>query len=118
MENPDVLVPVRVHARSSRNMIVGVVDGRLRIHSTAPPADDRANRNVAGQLAREFGVAPSHVTLLRGDRTRDKLFRIAAPGRLPGLSRTAVPAPCNLGRAMAMGYSRSVGRRGAGGLAR
>jgi uncharacterized protein (TIGR00251 family) len=59
--NPDnvVVVAIRVQSRGSRNEIQGVKDGRLRIKTTAPPADGKANKDVIRQLAKEFGVPPS-----------------------------------------------------------
>ena len=63
--------------RSSRSEILGWKGNHLRIRTTAAPADGAANRDVARQLARVYGVPPSRVELLRGAKGRDKLFRIS-----------------------------------------
>jgi len=60
------------------------VDGRLKIKTTAPPADGRANEDVSRQLARAFKVPASRVTLIRGARARLKLFTVERPQTLPG----------------------------------
>ncbi len=78
-----VIVAVRVHARASRSQIQGVRDGRLRVRTTAPPVDGKANKDVARQLAREFGVPPSSVSLKSGAAGRDKIFSISNPVVLP-----------------------------------
>jgi uncharacterized protein (TIGR00251 family) len=79
-----VMVPVRVMPRGSRNVVLGVVAGKLKIKTTAAPVDGRANRLVLQMIAREFGVAPSNVALIRGKTDRDKLFRVSMPSQLPG----------------------------------
>jgi uncharacterized protein (TIGR00251 family) len=78
-----LLIPVRVQPRSSRNEIVGVVDGRLRIKTTAPPTDGRANKDIIRQLAKAFDVAPSRVVLKSGAASRQKTFVIENPAILP-----------------------------------
>ena len=43
---------------------------------TAPPLDGRANDAVRRLLARVLGVRASNVTILRGERTREKVRAI------------------------------------------
>ena len=78
-----LLVPVRVQPRGSRSEIVGVLDGRVKIRTTAAPADGQANRDVIRQLADAFDVPPSRVSLKRGAASRLKTFVIERPGCLP-----------------------------------
>ncbi len=78
-----VVIPVRVQPRGSRGEIQGVRDGRLRIKTTAPPADGRANKDVIRQLARAFGVPPSRVFLKSGATSRNKIFLISKPRLCP-----------------------------------
>jgi uncharacterized protein (TIGR00251 family) len=78
-----LVLPVRVQARGSRSEIQGVQDGRLRIKTTAPPADGKANKDIIRQLAREFGVSPSGIELKSGATQRNKTFVIASPQILP-----------------------------------
>jgi uncharacterized protein len=81
--DPVLLIPVRVQPRGSRNEITGVTEGRLRIKTTAPPTDGRANIAVAKQLAKAFGVPVSRVTLKSGASGRNKTFIISQPTNLP-----------------------------------
>jgi uncharacterized protein (TIGR00251 family) len=74
---PEALVPVRVQPRASRDEIVGWRDDALRVRVTAPPVEGEANESVRRLVARALGVAPSTVALVRGDRSRDKVVRVA-----------------------------------------
>ncbi len=86
-----LIVPVRVQPRGSRSEIQGVKDGRLRIKTTAPPADGRANKDVIRQLANEFGVPPSRIALKSGASQRNKTFEISTPAVKPSWLRDLKP---------------------------
>ncbi len=68
-------ISVRVTANASRTALLRDGDG-LRAYVTAVPEDGRANREVAKLLSRALGIAKSRLTLLRGARSRDKVFRV------------------------------------------
>jgi len=70
-------VAVRVNPGARRSEIVGVVDGALRVKLAARPVDGQANAELARVIAAAFGVRRSAVDLLRGDRSRSKIVRIA-----------------------------------------
>jgi len=42
----DLLLSVRVQPRASRDEIIGIVDDRLQIKTTAAPTDGKANKAV------------------------------------------------------------------------
>jgi uncharacterized protein (TIGR00251 family) len=73
-----VLVPVRAKPRASRSALAGVRDdGALEVQLAAPPVDGAANDALVRFLARDvLGLAPSRVTLVRGERGRDKLVAV------------------------------------------
>jgi uncharacterized protein (TIGR00251 family) len=75
---------VRVQPRAARDEIVGWRDGALRVRVTAPPVEGRANEAVAALLGRALGVRAAAVTVIAGDRGRDKLVRVA------GLSQSEI----------------------------
>jgi len=77
------IIDVRVQARASRDEVLGVTDGRLRIRTTAAPADGKANKAVIRLLARYLGVAPSRITQTRGLTHRNKRFIVDGPLDLP-----------------------------------
>jgi len=82
-ETREIVIAVRVSPRGSRSEIVGVKDGHLRIKTTAPPVDGRANKDVIRQLAKAFNVPPSRVTLRKGATGRYKSFLIDSPRVIP-----------------------------------
>ena len=71
-----VTLRVRVQPRSSREAILGWRDDALRLAVTAPPIEGEANEAVRRLLARALGVAPSAVSLVHGQRGRDKVVRV------------------------------------------
>jgi len=86
-------VAVRVQPRGSRSEIQGVQDGRLRIKTTAAPADGKANNDVIRQLAKAFGVPPSRIKLHSGTTHRNKTFRISEPVVMPPWLAELGPKP-------------------------
>ena len=67
---------VRVQPRASREEILGWRQDVLRVAVTAPPVEGEANDAVRRLLARALGLAPSAVSVVRGERGRDKMIRV------------------------------------------
>jgi uncharacterized protein len=51
-------------------------DGVLRARVSAPPVDGRANRALCRLIAKRVGVPPSRVSVVRGEKSRDKVIRV------------------------------------------
>jgi uncharacterized protein YggU (UPF0235/DUF167 family) len=66
-------------------------DGVLIARISAPALDGRANRALCRLIARRAGVAPSKVTIVRGEHSRDKLVRV--DGIDPPALRAALTQP-------------------------
>ena len=73
---PRATIPIRVQPRARSDALVALRAGVLIVRVTAPPLDGRANDAVCRLLARALGVRASDVTILRGERTRDKVVAI------------------------------------------
>jgi uncharacterized protein (TIGR00251 family) len=86
-----VILRIRAQPRAARDEVVGWQAGVLRVRVTAPPVEGEANRALVIVLARALGVRPSAVSMVRGERGRDKLVRV------DGLSPVEIEA--RLGRA-------------------
>ncbi|MFN3429829.1 MAG: DUF167 domain-containing protein [Candidatus Sericytochromatia bacterium] len=69
-------VHVRVQPRASRNQLDGVVGDRLRLRLTAPPVEGEANQACVIFLAGLFGVPKSQVTLVAGQKAREKSLHV------------------------------------------
>lgn len=67
---------VRVQPRSRSTTLTALRDGVVIVRVTAPPLDGRANHAVCELLADVLGVRRSCVTILRGERSRDKVIAI------------------------------------------
>ena len=67
---------VRVAPRASRNRVVGIQEGALKVALTAPPVDGAANEALKKLVAKALGVAKSEVEILRGDHARIKVLRV------------------------------------------
>ena len=71
------LLRVRVQPRASRSEIVGWrADGVLSVRVSSPPVEGVANTAVGVLLARALGVRPSAVTVVHGERGREKMVRV------------------------------------------
>lgn len=71
----DCRIDVRVTPRASRDRIE-VVDGAVRVWTTATPTDGQANEAVRKALAKRLAIAPSKLAIVRGETSRDKTFEI------------------------------------------
>jgi uncharacterized protein len=74
--SPSAQIMVRLQPRASRTELTGMRDGILIARVTAPPVDGKANAALCKLIARRAGVAPSRVTIVRGETARQKLVRV------------------------------------------
>ncbi len=74
---PDGLfLSVKVQPRASRDAVGGLHGKELKIAVTAPPVDSAANEAVVELLAETLGLSHRNVTLVRGQTSRHKVFRL------------------------------------------
>ncbi len=74
---PDgVFLSVKVQPRACRNQIGGLHGSELKIAVTAPPVDSAASQAVVEFLAETLGLPRRAVTLVRGQTSRHKVFRL------------------------------------------
>jgi uncharacterized protein (TIGR00251 family) len=69
-------IEVRLRPGAGRDELLGFRDGVLQARVSAPPIDGRANDALRKLIAKHLRVAPSRVTLVRGERSRDKLIAV------------------------------------------
>ena len=69
-------IKIRLQPRAARDEIVGERNGALLVRLTTPPIEGRANKAVCRFLARQLGIAPTRVSLLKGTRSRDKVVQV------------------------------------------
>lgn len=68
------LLRVKVVPRSSKNQVVGIENGSLKLKVQAPPEDGAANAAVVRFLAGLLDVPASAVVIQKGNRSRQKLL--------------------------------------------
>jgi uncharacterized protein (TIGR00251 family) len=71
-----VTFAVRVTPRSSRDEIAGVHGDALKVKLTAPPVEGAANLALIEFLAKHLGVRKSAMSILGGDRSRNKIVHV------------------------------------------
>lgn len=67
---------IRVQPKAKRNSIEVVEGSKLKVYVTTAPEGGKANDAVVALLAKSLGVAKSHIRILRGHKSRDKLLDI------------------------------------------
>jgi len=75
-----VRIRVRVAPRASRNGVSTDDSGGIRVTVTAAPTDGEANDAVCRLLAKAIGVPPTAVTVVSGQRSRNKTVNVAHTG--------------------------------------
>lgn len=73
----DARIKLHVVPRSSRNEVVLRDDGSFALKLTAPPVEGAANKAAIDYLAQCLGVRKSQVSLVSGEKSRDKTFEVA-----------------------------------------
>jgi len=67
---------VRLRPRGHADELLGLVDGVLQAKVAAPPVDGKANQVLCRLIAKRAGVAPSRVSVIRGEKSRQKILLI------------------------------------------
>jgi uncharacterized protein (TIGR00251 family) len=70
------LVEVRLQPRAGRDEIVGERNGRILVRVGAAPLEGAANAALCKLIAKRLRVARGRVTVVRGERNRDKTVMV------------------------------------------
>lgn len=73
LATPSARIAVRVTPKAAQTSLKRKGD-QLRATVTAAPENGKANAAVQSLLAAALGVAPSHLTLVLGQTSRNKVF--------------------------------------------
>jgi len=74
------LLTVRALPGSRKAKVEKLGEGEYRVHVLAPPEKGEANREVVAALADHFGLPPSRLRIVRGERSRIKLVALEPGG--------------------------------------
>ena len=72
-----VMLTVRALPRASRNQVVGVEQGAIKIKLTAPPVEGAANAALIEFVAEWLGVRKNAVSIVSGEKARHKRVHVA-----------------------------------------
>lgn len=75
LAQPGADIPVRVTPKASRNAVEAGEAG-VRVYVTTVPEGGKANAAVQKLLAKALGVPKTRLRLVRGETSRNKVFRI------------------------------------------
>jgi uncharacterized protein (TIGR00251 family) len=72
----DCTLELKVIPNAPRNEVVGWLGTALKLKVHAPALEGRANDELLDFLAEKLGVSRRNVSLLRGDKSRQKVVQI------------------------------------------
>ena len=70
-------IQVQIQPRSSKDQIIGIHNGRLKIKISAPPVDGKANQNLIEFIAKALGVSKSKIEIVKGRTSKLKTLKIS-----------------------------------------
>lgn len=78
-----VVAELKVVPRASENEIRREAGGLLKVRLQAPPVDGKANKALVKFLAETLNVSKSSITIVSGEKGRNKVVRISGINSLP-----------------------------------
>lgn len=73
----DIVLKIYLQPKSSKNEVVGSYRDGIKVKITAAPIEGKANEALVRFLAKELGVSPSSVEIIRGHHSREKTLKIS-----------------------------------------
>ena len=73
-------INVRVIPRAKKNDVIEFAGG-FKVYLTVPPAEGKANRALLEVLARHLNLKKSQLSIIKGEKSRNKVIRVKNRGR-------------------------------------
>ena len=73
----DTIVKIYLQPKASKNEIVGPYRDGIKVKVTAPPVEGKANDALIRFLAKELGISPSSIEIVKGHHSREKTLKIS-----------------------------------------
>ena len=86
-----IVVDIRVIPRAGRSGLAGVRGDRLLVRLNAPPVDGAANLELIDVLAAALGVPKRALTIVAGERSRQKRVRVSGVDQATAKARLLKP---------------------------
>jgi len=88
-----IVIHVHVQPQARRTEVAGLHGESVKIRLAAPPLDNRANEALVDFVAGRFGVARRDVTLLSGEKSREKRLEVRGSSVDPEAALAPAAAP-------------------------
>jgi uncharacterized protein (TIGR00251 family) len=73
----DTIIKIYLQTKASKNEIVGSYRDGIKVKVTAPPVEGKANDTLIRFLAKELGISPSSIEIVKGHHSREKTLKIS-----------------------------------------
>ncbi len=73
----EILLKVYLQPKSSKNEVAGPYRDGIKVKVTAPPVEGKANEALIRFLAKEYGIPPSCIEIIKGLHSREKTLKIS-----------------------------------------
>jgi uncharacterized protein (TIGR00251 family) len=87
----DITLKIYLQPKSSKNEVVGPYKDGIKVKVTAPPVEGKANEGLIRFLAKELGIPPSSIEILKGLHARQKILRISGKLNQEWVKKTKKP---------------------------
>jgi uncharacterized protein len=87
------MLGIRVQPRSSENALVGWSGDTVKLRVTAPPVEGAANTACLSVLSKLLDVPFTHLSLVKGEHSRNKVVRILGLTEEQVQARLGRPCP-------------------------
>jgi uncharacterized protein YggU (UPF0235/DUF167 family) len=71
-----MIINITAHPNSKKPRVEKDLFGGLHVYVSQPPLDGRANLAVVESLAKHFKVSKSKIKLIRGSKSKQKVFDV------------------------------------------
>ena len=72
----NLFIKIHVQPMASKNEVVGVHDGSLKVRLTSPPVEGAANTLLLKFIAKTLGIAKSQIDIVSGEKSRHKRLKL------------------------------------------
>jgi len=76
-----ISLAVHIQPNASKNEVLGMVNEMVKIKITAPPIDNKANKECLKFLSKILHIPKSKLHILKGQKTRSKIIQISGINR-------------------------------------
>ena len=88
-----VILKVHLNPRAAREEINGLHGDSVKVRVTAPALEDKANAALKKFVAKKLKIPPSHVEIIAGLHSREKVLRISGVTRAEVEKAFGIPLP-------------------------